>query len=228
MLSRAIPADDQRPQNAQPNQRLRDHESVYRNRLTWAVCSIGRTLRQGIQLEQRYEVKEPRAWETENRDPETILDQYRIPGLPGLPTASCKQTDTWAGSLSNRKCDWEGSTGGRDRRPCAVLQAIYRPRQDGGECKPEKLVTDPGYRGHLREKAEDRQRALTSGCQHDCPPSWNLSLEEHLSRKEHQTLVEHPRLIEYLRGEEPLSLVEHSSREAHLWPRGCNCTSCTC
>lgn len=45
-------------------------------------------------------VKESCAWETDSRDSQAILDQYRIPGLPRLPTASCKQTDTWTGSHS--------------------------------------------------------------------------------------------------------------------------------
>lgn len=64
------------------------------------MCGLGRTLKQSRQLQQRHKVKEPHAWERDNRDPhpQAILDQYKILGLPGLPTASCKQTDTWAGS----------------------------------------------------------------------------------------------------------------------------------
>lgn len=97
--ARGIPVDDRRSKDAQPSQRLRECEAVYRNRLNWAKCvGLERTLKQSRQLEQRHKVKEPHAWETDNRDPQAILDQYKIPGLPELPTASSKQTDTWAGS----------------------------------------------------------------------------------------------------------------------------------
>lgn len=49
MLNRGMPADEQRSQGAQPNQRLREREAV-KNRLTWAVCSIGRALKSSVSL----------------------------------------------------------------------------------------------------------------------------------------------------------------------------------
>lgn len=86
---------------------------------TGGVWKCGKDAQIQHTVRARAQGKEPSGWETDSRDPQATLDQYR-------------------GFLGHQDCQLQlvGVTGreeteDQDRRPCAVLQVTPGPRQDG-------------------------------------------------------------------------------------------------